>query len=152
MMINKISALEACWHTSAPWGQAMPPLAIQMLEKVFLSSSNLSGYCCGVYWEKQEWIYAIVCQSETLYLPREEFYGTSLLKKAPVSTPIFKLGDVVEVDFGEKPAHRIIQGVFSLKNNWLYAVEWCSPSLEEKTLAQSRIIWLADVDLVKVDA
>jgi hypothetical protein len=152
MMINEIAALEACWHISAPWGQAMPPLAIQILEKVFLSNSNLSGYCCGVYWDKQEWIYVIVCQSETLYLSGREFFGTSLLKKAPISTPVFKLGDVVEVDFSEKSTYRIIQGIFSLKKNWLYAVEWCSPTLEERALAQSRIIWLADVDLAKVDA
>lgn len=151
MMSNEIAALEACWHSSAPWGQAMPPLAIQILEKVFLSSSNLSGYCCGVYWEKQEWIYAIVSQGETLYLPRREFSGTSLLKKAPVSTSVFKLGDVVEVDFSEKSTYRIIQGIFCLKSNWLYAVEWCSPTLEERASAQSRIIWLADVDLAKVD-
>ncbi|MEH2383447.1 MAG: DUF1392 family protein [Nostoc sp.] len=44
---------------------------------------------------------------------------------------------------------RIIQGIFSLKDNWLYGVEWRSPILEEVS-AQSRTIWLADVDLVNV--
>lgn len=72
------------------------------------------------------------------------------MEKATVTTPVFELGDVVEVNFGEKPIRRIIQGTFSLKNNWLYAVEWRSPTLSEMELAQSRIIWLADVDLVEV--
>jgi hypothetical protein len=150
-MINQIVTLESCWHTSAPWGKAMPPLAVQILEKVFLSSSDISGYCCGVQWERQEWIYAIVCCREILYLPQEEFLGTNFMETTTVATPVFKLGDVVEVDFSEEPARRIIQGIFSLKNNWLYAVEWRSPILDEMASAQSRIIWLADVDLVKVN-
>ncbi|WGV26758.1 DUF1392 domain-containing protein [Halotia branconii] len=150
-MINQITALESCWHISPPWGQVMPPLVVQMHEKVFLSGSDLSGYCCGVHWEAQEWIYAIVCFGETLYLPRREFYATNLWENATVSIPAFKLGDVVEVDFSEQPTRRIIQGIFSLKNNWLYAVDWRSPILEEGTLAPSRTIWLADVDLVSVD-
>ena len=57
---------------------------------------------------------------------------------------------MVEVDFSEMPNRRIIQGVFSLKQNWLYAVEWRSPILGETTSAQSRLIWLADIDLVGV--
>ena len=150
-MINQIVTLESCWHSSVPWGNPMPQLAVQMLEKVFLSSSDISGYCCGVQWERQEWIYAIVCCREILYLPQEEFFGTKLVEKSTVGTPVFELGDLVEVDFGESPTHRIIQGVFSLKNTWLYAVEWRSPILEEITLNQSRIIWLADVDLAKVN-
>ncbi|MBD2245976.1 DUF1392 domain-containing protein [Nostoc sp. FACHB-888] len=150
-MINQIVTLESCWHSSAPWGKAMPPLAVQILEKVFLSSSDISGYCCGVQWEKQEWIYAIVCCREILYLPQEEFLRTNFVETATVTTPVFKLGDVVEVDFSEEPVRRIIQGIFSLKNNWLYAVEWRSPILDEMASAQSRIIWLADVDLVKVN-
>jgi hypothetical protein len=150
-MINQIVTLESCWHSSAPWGKAMPPLAVQILEKVFLSSSDISGYCCGVQWEKQEWIYAIVCCREILYLPQEEFLRTNFVETTTVTTPVFKLGDVVEVDFSEEPARRIIQGIFSLKNNWLYAVEWRSPILDEMASAQSRIIWLADVDLVKVN-
>lgn len=151
-MINQIVALESCWHSSVPWGKAMPTLAVQILEKVFLSNSDISGYCCGVQWERQEWIYAIVCCREILYLSQKEFSGTNLVEKAPVATPAFQLGDVVEVDFSEEPSRRIIQGIFSLKNNWLYAVEWRSPILEEMASAQSRIIWLADVDLVKVNA
>lgn len=149
IMINPITALETCWHTSPPWGEVIPPLAVQIQEKVFLSNSDLSGYCYGVHWEQQEWIYAIVCLGETLYLPQDEFYPTKILNKTPVSTPAFELGDVVEVDFSEQPTHRIIQGIFHLKNNWLYAVEWRSPILEEAPSDQSRIIWLADVDLVK---
>jgi hypothetical protein len=150
-MNNQITVLESCWHISPPWGSAMPPLAVQMHEKVFLSGSDLSGYCCGVHWEGQEWVYAIVCLGETLYLPRREFYATNLLENTIVSTPAFKLGDVVEVDFSEQPTRRIIQGIFSLKNNWLYAVDWRSPILEEATFAPSRTIWLADVDLVSMD-
>ncbi|MEH1919809.1 DUF1392 family protein [Nostoc sp.] len=148
-MINQITALESCWHISPEWGQTMPPLAVEMLEKVLLPISDLSGYCCGVQWERQQWIYAIVCQSETLYLAEQEFHRTNLLEKSTVSTPAFKLGDIVEVDFGEQPTRRIIQGIFSLKDNWLYGVEWRSPILEEVS-AQSRTIWLADVDLVNV--
>ena len=60
IMINQITALESCWHTSPPWGETMPPLAVQIQEKVFLSNSDLSGYCYGVHWENQEWIYAMV--------------------------------------------------------------------------------------------
>ncbi|MEH2424977.1 MAG: DUF1392 domain-containing protein [Nostoc sp.] len=150
-MINQIVTLESCWHSSVPWGKAMPPLAVQIQEIVLLSNSDISGYCCGVQWERQKWIYAIVCCSEILYLPEEEFLGTKLVQKATVPRSVLELGDMVEVDFGEKPTHRIIQGIFCLKNNWLYAVEWRSPILSEIELAQSRIIWLADVDLVKVN-
>ncbi|MBN3872463.1 MAG: DUF1392 family protein [Nostoc sp. JL33] len=124
-------------------------LSSENVRKVLLSISDLSGYCCGVQWEKQEWIYAIVCQNETLYLPEQEFHPTNVLEKSTVSSPAFELGDIVEVDFGEQPTRRIIQGIFSLKDNWLYGVEWHSPILEEVS-AQSRTIWLADVDLVNV--
>ncbi|MFW9262643.1 DUF1392 family protein [Nostoc sp. CALU 546] len=44
----------------------------------------------------------------------------------------------------------MIQGIFSLKGNWLYGVEWRSPILAEVGFAQSRTIWLADVDLINV--
>ncbi|RCJ37434.1 DUF1392 domain-containing protein [Nostoc punctiforme NIES-2108] len=148
-MINQITALESCWHISPGWGKEMHPLAVKMLEKVLLPISDLSGYCCGVEWSGQEWIYAIVCQNETLYLAEQEFHRTNVLQKSTVSTPAFRLGDIVEVDFGERPTRRIIQGIFSLKDNWLYGVEWRSPTLEEVS-TQSRTIWLADVDLVNV--
>jgi hypothetical protein len=151
-MINQITALESCWHTSPPWGKAMPPLTVQILEKVFLSSSDLSGYCSGVQWEGEEWVYAIVCLGETLYLPAREFCATNILEDITIPIPAFELGDVVEVDFSEKPSRRIIQGIFSLKSNWLYAVEWRSPILEETASTQSRMIWLADVDLVRIEA
>lgn len=149
-MINQITALESCWHTSPPWGRVMPPLAVQMLEKVFLTSSDLSGYCCGVQWEEQEWIYAIVCLGETLYLPEREFCTTNIRENITVPRPAFELGDIVDVNFSEQPTRRIIQGIFSLKNNWLYGVEWRSPILEE-VATQSRTIWLADVDLIGVE-
>jgi Protein of unknown function (DUF1392) len=148
-MINQITALESCWHISPEWGQIMPPLAVRMLEKVLLPISDLSGYCCGVEWSGQEWIYAIVCQNETLYLAEQEFHPTNVLEKFTVFTPAFELGDIVEVDFGEPPTRRIIRGIFSLKDNWLYGVEWRSPILEE-VFTQSRTIWLANVDLVNV--
>ncbi|MEH2071495.1 MAG: DUF1392 family protein [Nostoc sp.] len=147
-MINPFTALESCWHISPGWGKTIPPLAVKMLEKVALPILDLSGYCCGVEWSGQEWIYAIVCHSETLYLPEQEFHRTNVLEFT-VSTPAFALGDIVEVDFGEQPTRRIIQGIFCLKDNWLYGVEWRSPILEEE-FAQSRTIWLADVDLVNV--
>jgi hypothetical protein len=149
-MINQITFLESCWHISPPWGQVMPPLACQILEEVFLSSSDLPGYCCGVHWEKQEWIYAIVCLGEILYLPSKEFYPTNVFKKSDVPTSLFQLGDMVEVDFALQPTHRIIQGIFRLKSDWLYGVEWCPPLVEETALTQSRLIWLADVDLIRV--
>ncbi|MBW4563504.1 MAG: DUF1392 domain-containing protein [Mojavia pulchra JT2-VF2] len=149
-MINEITLLESCWHISPAWGQAMPPLAVQMLEKVFLSSSDLSGYCCGVHWEGQEWVYAIVCHGKILYLSSKEFYSRNIFKNAAVPTSAFQLGDMVEVDFSQQPTRRIIQGIFRLKSNWLYGVDWCSPILEEAALTQSRLIWLADVDLVRV--
>ncbi|BBD70766.1 hypothetical protein NIES4072_71320 [Nostoc commune NIES-4072] len=62
-MVNQITALESCWHISPGWGKDMPPLAVEMLEKVLLPISNLSGSCRGVEWSEQEWIYATVCQS-----------------------------------------------------------------------------------------
>ncbi|MEA5603521.1 DUF1392 domain-containing protein [Nostoc sp. UHCC 0252] len=148
-MINQIKLLESCWHISPPWGQAMPPLAVQMLEKVFLSNSDLPGYCCGVHWEGQEWIYAILCLGEMLYLPSKEFHRTNVFKNSTAPTQAFQLGDIVEVDFSEQPTRRIIQGIFSLKNNWLYGVEWCPPVVGERASNQSRLIWLADIDLVK---
>ncbi|WP_414755470.1 DUF1392 domain-containing protein [Anabaena sp. CCY 9910] len=148
-MMNQITTLESCWHISPAWGAVIPPLAVQIREEVLLSP-DLSGYCCGVHWEEEEWIYAIVCHNKTLYLRSGEFSPTSVLKSQIVSQQAFQLGDVVEVDFSEQPNQRIIQGVFSLKQNWLYAVEWRSPILEETASAQSRLIWLADIDLVGV--
>ncbi|MBE8989786.1 DUF1392 domain-containing protein [Nostoc sp. LEGE 12450] len=149
-MINQIRFLESCWHLSPPWGQTMPPLAVQILEEVFLSSSDLPGYCCGVHWEGQEWVYAIFCLGEILYLPSKEFHPTNVFKNGVVPSSLFKLGDIVEVDFTPQPTRRIIQGIFRLKSSWLYGVEWCTPIVEETALSQSQFIWLADVDLVKV--
>jgi len=149
-MINQINALESCWHSSSPWGQSMPPLAVQMQEKVFLPNLNLSGYCCGVQWSIKQWIYAIVFNDVTLYLSSEEFHATNVLENFTIHTPAFWLGDVVEVNFSEQPQRRIIQGVFSLKDNWLYGVEWRSPILEEPALSETQFVWLTDVDLAKL--
>ncbi|MFW9262644.1 DUF1392 family protein [Nostoc sp. CALU 546] len=38
----------------------------------------------------------IVCQSETLYLPEQKFHPTNVLENDTVSTPAFKLGDIVD--------------------------------------------------------
>ncbi|MDZ7951030.1 DUF1392 domain-containing protein [Nostoc sp. DedQUE09] len=149
-MINQITLLESCWHISPPWGKVMPPLAVQILEEVFLSSSDLPGYCCGIHWEGQEWIYAIACLGEILYLRSKEFHPTNVFKNAAVLASLLKLGDMVEVDFTLQPTRRIIQGIFRLKSNWLYGVEWSAPIVEETAFTQSQLIWLADIDLVRV--
>ncbi|WP_341529214.1 DUF1392 family protein [Nostoc sp. UHCC 0302] len=148
-MSNQITVLESCWHSSSPWGQSMPPLAVQIQEKVFLPNLNLSGYCCGVQWSGQQWIYAIVSNHIRLYLYSEEFHTTNLFEDSNVPTPAFWLGDVVEANISEQPSRRIIQGVFRLKDNWLYGVESRSPILEQSALSQSQFVWLTDIDLVR---
>jgi hypothetical protein len=50
IMTDHINTLETCWYISPPWRQQLLPLALSLLEKVYLPSEKVAGYCCGVEW------------------------------------------------------------------------------------------------------
>ncbi|AUB39535.1 Protein of unknown function DUF1392 [Nostoc flagelliforme CCNUN1] len=69
------------------------------------STSDLSLYCCGIQWQGQEWVYAIVCCGKTLYLALGKFQTTNVLENFTVSTPAFELGNVVNINLSKQPIY-----------------------------------------------
>ncbi|MHC5778763.1 DUF1392 family protein [Nostoc sp.] len=47
-MIDNVNALKTSWYLSPPWGQTIPPVAVNLLERVFLRTTRTFGYCCGM--------------------------------------------------------------------------------------------------------
>ncbi|MDZ8261960.1 DUF1392 family protein [Nostoc sp. ChiQUE01b] len=58
-MTEQIADLERCWFLSSPWGQNIPPVEVNLLEKVYLKTNRTFGYCCGVQWYSDCWNYVI---------------------------------------------------------------------------------------------
>ncbi|WP_193199665.1 DUF1392 family protein [Nostoc sp. MG11] len=66
-MTGAITTLERCWYLSPQWGQQIPPFEARLLERVYLPISKTFGYCCGVEWKDDRWIYAIACNYQVVH-------------------------------------------------------------------------------------
>ncbi|WP_375514824.1 DUF1392 family protein [uncultured Nostoc sp.] len=43
-MTNLVQNLEQCWYISPPWGKNIPPLLVNLLERVYVKSAKAFGY------------------------------------------------------------------------------------------------------------
>jgi hypothetical protein len=153
-MTNLVHDLEHCWYLSPPWGQKFPPLAISLLERVYLTTTKSFGYICGVEWLQGDWNYAVALDNEVVYVQASQLIGTG--KTQPdIDKPIFTLGERVVFRCNrDNNKLRIVQGIHLVDDFWTYTVEWASPSLAEcdgkLCTSGDRRAWVTDTDLVKV--
>ncbi|BAY73284.1 hypothetical protein NIES23_61120 (plasmid) [Trichormus variabilis NIES-23] len=133
-MTNPIDTLETCWYVSPPWGQEVRAIAVSLLEKVYLPSPKIAGYCCGVEWSDDGWSYSIASQKGIISVPDSEIIASGQLQPLVIAKPQFRLGQLVNFRFAnDGPKIRMILGMSFINNAWLYQVEWRSPALRLST-------------------
>ncbi|MBD2535419.1 DUF1392 family protein [Nostoc flagelliforme FACHB-838] len=71
-MIDNINALKTSWYLSPPWGQTIPSVEVNLLERVYLRTNRTFGYCCGMQWKHECWIYSIDCRNEILHATQKQ--------------------------------------------------------------------------------
>ncbi|MBD6620683.1 DUF1392 domain-containing protein [Komarekiella sp. 'clone 1'] len=153
-MTQLIHTLEECWYLSPPWGQKILPLSVSLLEKVYLTTANSFGYCCGVEWLQGDWSYAIALNDEVVYTSASRLIGTGKLQPG-IDKPVFDLGEKVVFRCNRDISKlRIVQGIHLIDDFWTYTVEWASPALTEcdgkLCTSGDRRAWVTDTDLVRV--
>ncbi|MBD2457710.1 DUF1392 family protein [Nostoc sp. FACHB-87] len=158
-MTCAIITLEKCWYLSPPWGQQMPSLAVNLSEKVYLTDSKTFGYCCGVLWQEDKWLYAIAVDRSITYTTKHEIIGTGEVKSTYMRKPAFVLGDGCANVFDERvmlrfDAHatkqRLILGIVLVNNAWFYVIEMISPALVQPLAAPARFPLVGEQDLIRV--
>ena len=150
-MIDHINALNLCWYLSPPWGYCIPPLEVNLLERVYIGASRTFGYCCGVKWKQDRWIYAIACTSDIIHTTEHEIIGTGEMQLAAIEKPAFVLGDrVILRSDDQRTKQRLILGIQLLNRSWFYYVEWMPPALEEVTSLDDRLAFVPQKDLARV--
>ncbi|MBD2471501.1 DUF1392 domain-containing protein [Nostoc sp. FACHB-145] len=150
-MTCAIATLEKCWYLSPPWGQPMPLLEVNLSEKVYLTDSGTFGYCCGVLWQEDEWVYAINCDRSITYFTKHEIIGTGRVQSTYLRKPAFVLGDRVMLRFDSHATkQRLILGIVLVNNAWFYVVELMSPALVQPLAAPARFPLVGEQDLIRV--
>ncbi|MBC6433351.1 DUF1392 domain-containing protein [Nostoc sp. HG1] len=154
-MTNHYNSLETSWYISPPWGAEIPPMVVSLLERVYLTSANSFGYCCGVEWLQGNWSYAVAVNDEVLYTSASQLVGTGKLHLEVTDEPVFAMGE--KVLFRRSPDNteqRIVRGIHRVKDFWVYTVEWTSPVLTESDgqliTSSDRRAWVTDTDLARV--
>jgi len=146
-----IIALERCWYLSPPWGQQMPSLEVNLSEKVYLTDSKTFGYCCGVLWQEDEWVYAVMSDRSITYFTKHEIIGTGRVQSTYLRKPAFVLGDRVMLRFDSHATkQRLILGIVLVNNAWFYVVELMSPVLVRPLAAPARFPLVGETDLIRV--
>ncbi|MBG1259601.1 DUF1392 domain-containing protein [Nostoc commune] len=151
-MIELITALEKSWYLSPPWGQTMPPAEVNLLERVYLRTTRTFGYCCGMQWKHECWIYSIDCRNEIVHATQHQIIGTGDLVTLPVPKPAFVLGQRVMLCSHDKGAkHRLILGIALVNNSWFYLVELMSPRLIKTPTISNRFSLVGEKSLLRVN-
>jgi hypothetical protein len=86
-MIDHVNALKTSWYISPPWGRTIPPVAVNLLERVFLRTTRTFGYCSGVQWKHECWLYTVICGIKRIHDPR---FGQVGLYPESVLVEVFK--------------------------------------------------------------
>lgn len=150
-MTCAINTLEKCWYLSPPWGQQMPSLEVHLSEKVYLTTNHTFGYCCGMQWQQDEWVYAIAVDRLITYVTKREIIGTGRLQSTYLRKPAFVLGDRVMLRFDSHATkQRLILGIVLVNNAWFHVVEVISPALVEPLAAPVRFPLVSEQDLIRV--
>ncbi|RCJ19287.1 hypothetical protein A6770_32025 [Nostoc minutum NIES-26] len=150
-MVCAITTLERCWYLSPPWGQQMPSLEVHLSEKVYLTDSKTFGYCCGVLWQHEEWVYAVRYERSITCFTKHEIIGTGRVQSAYLRKPAFVLGDRVMLRFDSHATkQRLVLGIVLVNNAWFYVVELMSPVLSRPLAAPVRFPLVGETDLIRV--
>ncbi|AUB43373.1 Protein of unknown function DUF1392 (plasmid) [Nostoc flagelliforme CCNUN1] len=151
-MTEQIVTLQKCWYLSPPWGRTIPPVEVNLLERVYLRTTRTFGYCCGIQWKHECWIYSIDCRNEILHATQNQIIGTGELEAINVQKPAFVLGETVMLcshDKGTK--QRLILGIGLVNNSWFYLVELVSPTLTQSRTISNRFSLVGEKSLVRVN-
>ncbi|BBD70173.1 hypothetical protein NIES4072_65390 [Nostoc commune NIES-4072] len=152
-MIDNVNALQTIWYLSPPWRQTIPPVEVNLLERVYLRTTRTFGYCCGIQWKHECWIYSIDCRNEIVHVTQHQIIGTGDLVPLPVPKPAFVLGQRVMLcshDKGTK--QRLILGIALVHNSWFYLVELMSPTLIKTPTISNRFSLVGEKSLMRVNA
>ncbi|MHC5671211.1 DUF1392 domain-containing protein [Nostoc sp.] len=151
-MIELITALEKSWYLSPPWGQTMPPVEVNLLERVYLRTTRTFGYCCGVQWKHECWIYSIDCGKEILHATQHQIISTGELQAITVQKPAFVLGErVILCSHDKGTKQRLILGIALVHNSWFYMVELVSPTLTQSRTISNRFSLVGEKSLLRVN-
>jgi hypothetical protein len=151
-MIDHINALQTSWYLSPPWRGTIPPVAVNLLERVFLRTTRTFGYCCGIQWKHECWIYSVDCGKEILHATQNQIISTGELEGIKVQKLVFVLGKRVILcsqDKGTK--QRLILGIALVHNSWFYIVELVSPTLTQSPTISSRFSLVGERSLMRVN-
>ena len=152
-MIDHINALKISWYLSPPWGKIMPPVAVNLLERVYLRTTRTFGYCCGIQWKHECWLYSIDCRNEIVHATEHQIIGTGELVTLPVPKPAFVLGQkVILCSYSNDTKQRLILGIGLVNNSWFYLVELVSPTLTKSPIISNRFSLVGEKSLVRVNA
>ncbi|BAY72779.1 hypothetical protein NIES23_56070 (plasmid) [Trichormus variabilis NIES-23] len=96
-MTEQIAEIERCWYLSPPWGGEMPPVEIQLWEKVYLKSLETFGYCYGIQWYQDCWHYIIEITDDAVHATKHQIIGTGRFKPTNLravkrKAPVFLIG------------------------------------------------------------
>ncbi|BAY41298.1 hypothetical protein NIES2111_56940 (plasmid) [Nostoc sp. NIES-2111] len=146
-----ISALEKNWYLSPPWGQQIPSVEVSLSEKVYFNTNQTFGYCCGVQWQQDEWVYAVNCNRSIVYATKHQIIGTGRLQSTYLKKPAFVLGDRIMLRFDTHATkQRLILGIVLVNNAWFYVLEMKSPSLKLIMSTAIRFPLVSEKDLVRI--
>jgi len=152
-MIDHINTLKTSWYISPPWHKTIPPVAVNLLERVFLRTTRTFGYCSGVQWKHECWLYTVICGNEILHATEHQIIGSGELEGISLQKPTFVLGERVMLcshDKGTK--QRLILGIVLVDCSWFYVVELVSPTLTKTPTIFNRFSLVSEKSLMRVNA
>ncbi|MBW4566093.1 MAG: DUF1392 domain-containing protein [Mojavia pulchra JT2-VF2] len=150
--MEAITELERCWFLSPPWGNQIPSVGINLLEKVYLKTDRTFGHCCGVQWYQGEWNYVIDVENDIVRATKHEILGTGRIKPTTVKKPAFVLGERVLLQFPNRGTNqRLILGIELIEKSWFYKVELASPTFSPPSSMTNRFSLVREEDLMRVN-
>jgi hypothetical protein len=151
-MIDNVNVLKTSWYLSPPWGRIIPPVEVNLLERVYLRTTKTFGYCCGIEWKHECWIYSIDCRNEILHATQNQIIETGELEAIKVQKPAFVLGErVIICSYDKGTKQRLILGIALVHNSWFYLVELMSPTLIKTPIISNRFSLVGEKSLVRVN-
>ncbi|BCL40065.1 DUF1392 domain-containing protein [Nostoc sp. MS1] len=150
-MTEQITELQRCWYLSPPWHGEMPPVEIQLWEKVYLKSLETFGYCSGIQWWRDCWHYIIEITDDAVHATKHQIIGTGRFKPTNLQKPAFNLGDrVILTSCCNAPRQRLVLGVALVRGELVYLIETISPTLPQIDMMPRRFSLVKEADLVQV--
>jgi hypothetical protein len=150
-MTEQIITLERCWFLSPPWRQAIPPVEVNLLEKVYLKTNRTFGYCLGVQWHGDCWNYVVEIKNDFIYATKHQIIGTGQIQTMTLKKPSFVLGERALLQFGDRSIkQRLILGIELIHTSWFYLVELALPTFEQSLITSNRFSLVREEDLVRV--